>query len=149
MPNAAAAAAAVTAAAASAAACTNGAGGGRHRPPLCAPSPLPIPAVLRALCNAKMTRASIPPHVPSAAAPLAMHFLGLDSSTQSLTGVLVLLPAPDAASASKIVWEASVNFQERLPHYQTTSGVIKDGAVVQAPPLMWVEAVDLLMQQVP
>ena len=76
-----------------------------------------------------------------------MHFLGLDSSTQSLTGVLVLLPAPDAVAASKIVWEASVNFQERLPHYQTTSGVIKDGAAVQAPPLMWVEAVDLLMQQ--
>jgi xylulokinase len=76
-----------------------------------------------------------------------MHFLGLDSSTQSLTGVLVQLPSPDAVSGSKIVWEASVNFQERLPQYRTTSGIIKDGAVVQAPPLMWVEALDLLMQQ--
>jgi xylulokinase len=78
---------------------------------------------------------------------LEMHFLGLDSSTQSLTGVLVFLPSPDDVAASAIVWEASVNFQERLPHYQTTSGVIKDGAVVQAPPLMWVEALDLLLHQ--
>jgi xylulokinase len=77
----------------------------------------------------------------------AMHFLGLDSSTQSLTGVLVFLPSASAVDGSRIVWEASVNFQERLPHYHTTSGVIKDGAVVQAPPLMWVEALDLLMQQ--
>jgi xylulokinase len=76
-----------------------------------------------------------------------MHFLGLDSSTQSLTGVLVLLPSPDAVADSKIVWEASVNFQEQLPHYRTTSGVIKEGAVVQAPPLMWVEALDTLVQQ--
>jgi len=67
---------------------------------------------------------------PAAAAHARDAFSGLDSSTQSLTGVLVFLPSASAVDGSRIVWEASVNFQDRLPHYHTTSGVIKDGAVV-------------------
>ena len=70
-------------------------------------------------------------------------FLGLDSSTQSLSAVVVDL------STRQVVHETSLNFDKILPAYGTQNGVLRsqDPAVVHAPPLMWVEALDVLMAQ--
>ncbi|MES2476243.1 MAG: FGGY-family carbohydrate kinase [Verrucomicrobiota bacterium] len=70
-------------------------------------------------------------------------FLGIDSSTQSLTAVLI-----DPESA-KIACQISVNFGADLPHYQSPSGFIPGGenGVVHANPLMWLEALDLLFSR--
>lgn len=67
-------------------------------------------------------------------------FLGLDSSTQSLTAVII-----DPASGT-ITCQMAVNFGKDLPHFQSPSGFLPDGASgeVHANPLMWVEALDLL-----
>jgi xylulokinase len=69
--------------------------------------------------------------------------LGLDSSTQSLSAVLI-----DPA-ARQVVYETAVNFDADLPHYGTRNGVLRsdDPTVVHAPPLMWVEALDLLFER--
>ena len=66
--------------------------------------------------------------------------LGLDSSTQSISAVVLDI------DQQKIVHEAALNFSESFPHYQTTDGVLRheDPTVVHAPPLMWVEALDAL-----
>jgi xylulokinase len=67
-------------------------------------------------------------------------FLGLDSSTQSLTAVLI-----DPASG-EITCQLSVNFGADLPQYQSPSGFIPGGAAgeVHANPMMWLDALDLL-----
>jgi len=70
-------------------------------------------------------------------------FLGLDSSTQSLTAVII-----DPASG-RITCQLSVNFGGDLPQYQSPSGFIpggKDGEV-HANPLMWLDALDLLFSK--
>ena len=69
-------------------------------------------------------------------------YLGIDSSTQSITGLLI-----DTESQT-IIAEESINFDE---HFKATYGVengvfdLGDGAVHSAP-LMWAEALDLLLQ---
>jgi xylulokinase len=70
-------------------------------------------------------------------------FLGLDSSTQSLTAVLI-----DPLSG-EITYQLSVNFGADLPHYQSPSGFIPGGldGQVHANPLMWLEALDLLFSR--
>jgi xylulokinase len=67
-------------------------------------------------------------------------FLGLDSSTQSLTAVLI---DPDAG---ELTCQLSVNFGADLPQYQSPSGFIPGGAAgeVHADPMMWLDALDLL-----
>jgi xylulokinase len=67
-------------------------------------------------------------------------FLGLDSSTQSLTAVII-----DPAAGS-IVCQHSVNFGQDLPQYQSPSGFIPGGAdgQVHSNPLMWLDALELL-----
>lgn len=67
-------------------------------------------------------------------------FLGLDSSTQSLTAVLI------DPVAGEIICQLSVNFGSDLPAYQAPSGFIPGGIAgeVHADPLMWLEALDLL-----
>lgn len=70
-------------------------------------------------------------------------FLGLDSSTQSLSA-MVIDPA-----AGRVVCQHSVNFGKDLPQYGSPSGFIpggKDGEV-HADPRMWLEALDLLLGQ--
>jgi xylulokinase len=73
---------------------------------------------------------------------MARLFLGLDSSTQSLSAVLVDL------EARRVVLEASLGFDEALPAYGTRHGVLRsdDPRVVHAPPLMWAEALDRLLE---
>lgn len=70
-------------------------------------------------------------------------FLGLDSSTQSITAVII-----DPSSGS-ITCQLSVNFGNDLPKYQSPSGFIPGGhgGEVHADPLMWLEALDLLFNR--
>jgi xylulokinase len=67
-------------------------------------------------------------------------FLGLDSSTQSLSAVVIDL------DTRKVVYEKSLNFDQALPHYKTKNGVLasRDALVKHSPPLMWAEALDLM-----
>ena len=69
-----------------------------------------------------------------------MRFLGLDSSTQSLTALLV-----DTDTGEVI--DRSVAFGARLPQYKSPSGFLAhpDPRVKHSDPLMWVEALDLLL----
>ncbi len=70
-------------------------------------------------------------------------FLGLDSSTQSLTAV-VLDPG-----AGRIVRTEALNFGAELPHYGAPNGFIPGGAAgeVHADPRMWLEALDRLLER--
>ena len=70
-----------------------------------------------------------------------MIFLGLDSSTQSLTAILI------DTDTRQIIHEASVVFDQDLSEYGTANGVLRDDdpTVVHAPPALWVEALDLLL----
>ncbi|MCH7226370.1 xylulokinase [Haloferula sp. A504] len=70
-------------------------------------------------------------------------FLGLDSSTQSLSALVI-----DPASG-RIVHEESVNFGTDLPQYRSPSGFIPGGpdGEVHADPRMWIEAIDLLFSR--
>ncbi|HVM59470.1 MAG TPA: FGGY-family carbohydrate kinase [Verrucomicrobiae bacterium] len=72
---------------------------------------------------------------------MANLFLGLDSSTQSLSAIVI---DPDAR---RIVCHHSLNFDQALPHYGTVNGTLRsdDPLVVHSPPLMWVEALDVLL----
>src|SRR5271154_5274065 len=71
---------------------------------------------------------------------MAKLFLGLDSSTQSLSAVVIDL------DARKVVYEKSLNFDQALPHYKTQNGVLsnRDPLVKHSSPLMWAEALDLI-----
>ena len=70
-------------------------------------------------------------------------YLGLDSSTQSLTAVVIQIDDDER----RVLLETSLNFDEVLPHYGTRNGVLPDAdpAVGLAPPLMWAEALDVMM----
>lgn len=68
-------------------------------------------------------------------------YLGIDSSTQSLSG-MVLDP-----TSGRIVCEASVNFGADLPQYGAPSGFIPGGVdgEVHSDPRMWLEALDEML----
>jgi xylulokinase len=70
-------------------------------------------------------------------------FLGLDSSTQSLSALLI------DTDTGKVVVDKSVNYGERLPQYQSPKGFLAnaDASVKHSDPLMWVEALDLLLRE--
>jgi xylulokinase len=70
-------------------------------------------------------------------------YLGLDSSTQSLTAVVIEI----TGSTRRVVHQDSLVFDADLPHYGTTNGVTPsdDERVRTAPPLMWVDALDHMM----
>lgn len=67
-------------------------------------------------------------------------YLGLDSSTQSLTALIV-----DTETGETI--DRGVVFGERLPQYRSPKGFLPgdDPRVRHSDPLMWVEALDLLL----
>jgi xylulokinase len=74
---------------------------------------------------------------------MARLFLGLDSSTQSVSAIVI------DYDARKVVYESSLNFDETLPHFRTRNGTLPSGdpLVVHSPPLMWAEALDVLFAQ--
>lgn len=69
-------------------------------------------------------------------------YLGIDSSTQSITGLLI------DSEAHAIIAEESINFDAHFKDaYGVENGVFELGAgAVHSAPLMWVEALDLLLQ---
>lgn len=74
---------------------------------------------------------------------MSRYYLGLDSSTQSLSAILI-----DNDSGS-VIYEQSLNYSTELPGYGVTDGFLPSTTpgVVHAPPLMWVEALDQLLLQ--
>lgn len=70
-------------------------------------------------------------------------YLGLDSSTQSLTAVLIEVDRGRA----QVVWEHSLNFDEAFPEFGTVHGVLPgdDPLVRVSSPLMWVAALEAMM----
>lgn len=71
-------------------------------------------------------------------------FMGLDSSTQSLTAVVV------DVDEGEIILEQSVNFGSDLPEYDSPQGFLAhpDPLVKHADPLLWAAALDRLLQVV-
>lgn len=71
---------------------------------------------------------------------MARLFLGLDSSTQSLSGVITDL------DTRAVVYEKSLNFERDLPEFKTRNGVLpnRDPLVRHSSPLLWVAALDKL-----
>ncbi|XP_010482243.1 PREDICTED: xylulose kinase-like [Camelina sativa] len=70
-------------------------------------------------------------------------FLGFDSSTQSLKATVL-------DSDLNIIKTELVHFDSDLPHYKTKDGVYRDTTVngrIVSPTLMWVEALDLILQK--
>jgi xylulokinase len=69
------------------------------------------------------------------------HYLGIDSSTQSMTGLII-----DTKSATMVA-EESINFDEHYAEaYGISNGVVDRGdGVVHSYPLMWVDALDRLL----
>jgi xylulokinase len=74
---------------------------------------------------------------------MARLFLGLDSSTQSLSAIVI------DYDARQVVYEHSLNFDKALPQYRTQNGVLPhpDPLVKHSPPMMWAEALDLMFEQ--
>lgn len=68
-------------------------------------------------------------------------YLGLDSSTQSLSAMII------DTEAGKVVLDQSINYGKALPQYGSPSGFLpnEDAQIKHADPLMWVEALDLLL----
>lgn len=70
-------------------------------------------------------------------------YLGLDSSTQSLTAMVIEI---DGATRG-VVFEHSFRFDDEFPDYGTTNGVLRgpDPREVWSSPLLWAEALDRMM----
>ena len=70
------------------------------------------------------------------------YFLGLDSSTQALKGLII-------DETARVIHETVVNFDRDLPEFKTKGGVHRqaDGLTVTSPALMWTAALDLLLER--
>jgi xylulokinase len=71
------------------------------------------------------------------------YFLGLDASTQSLSAVVI------NTTSGKVILEKSVNFGDNLPQYDCPNGFIEndDPLLRHSDPMMWLAALDLLLQR--
>ena len=74
---------------------------------------------------------------------MARLFLGIDSSTQSLSAVVIDL------DSHKVVYEKSLNFDQALPQFKTRNGVLpnRDPLVKHSSPKLWAAALDKLFAQ--
>jgi xylulokinase len=70
-------------------------------------------------------------------------YLGLDSSTQSVTATAIEVEGDRRA----ILFERTFRYDDELPRYGTKHGVLSshDPKVVHAPPLMWSEGLDRMI----
>jgi xylulokinase len=70
-------------------------------------------------------------------------YLGLDSSTQSLTAMVVEIDG----GARGVVFEHSFRFDDEFPEYGTSNGVVRgsDPREVWSSPLLWADALDRMM----
>ena len=73
-------------------------------------------------------------------------YLGLDSSTQSLSALVVQIDD----DVRRVVFEDSLSFDDAFPEYGTKHGVLpgRDPAVAVSSPLLWVAALDAMMARV-
>ena len=73
-------------------------------------------------------------------------YLGLDSSTQSLTAIVLDVEGDQR----RVAFESSLSFDQALPHYGTRHGVLPDDdpTVAVSSPLMWAEALDVMLARV-
>ena len=71
-------------------------------------------------------------------------FLGLDSSTQSLSALAV------DTDSGRVVLDESVSFGQDLPEYQSPTGFLQaeDPRLKHADPLLWVAALDRLFEKI-
>ena len=71
-------------------------------------------------------------------------YLGLDSSTQSLTATAIAVDGP----RREIIYEHSIAFDEAFPEYRTRHGVLPsdDPRRGTAPPLLWVDTLDRMFE---
>ena len=69
-------------------------------------------------------------------------FLGLDCSTQSLTGIII------DYNSRNVIFRHVLNYDKDLEQYHTTNGVYfsQDGKTVHSNPMMWVEAIEALLK---
>jgi xylulokinase len=72
-------------------------------------------------------------------------YLGLDSSTQSLSAIVLEV----VGDRRRVAFESSIAFDEAFPKYGTQHGVLPgaDPATAVSPPLLWVEALELMMER--
>ena len=70
-------------------------------------------------------------------------YLGLDSSTQSLTAIVIEVNGTDA----RVVFDASLPFDETFPQYGTDHGVLPRTQPDEAfsSPVMWAEALEAIL----
>ena len=70
-------------------------------------------------------------------------YLGFDSSTQSLSAMAI------DVDRGEVVVDEAVNFGSDLPHYDSPNGFLshEDPSIKHSDPLMWVEALDLLLKR--
>ncbi len=83
-------------------------------------------------------------------------YLGLDSSTQSLSAIVIEVSGTDA----RIVFDASLPFDETFPQYGTEHGVLAAGPAsalrasagqageVVSSPVMWADALEAMMRRI-
>jgi xylulokinase len=73
-------------------------------------------------------------------------YLGLDSSTQSLTAIVL----EAAGGRAQVALETSFAFDEALPQYGTRHGVLPrtEAGVAVSSPLMWADALDRMLARV-
>jgi len=73
-------------------------------------------------------------------------YLGLDSSTQSLTAIVLEVDR----AGTRLVYEQSLHFDDALPEYGTRHGVIPgaETGVAVSSPLLWADALDLMMGKI-
>ena len=71
-------------------------------------------------------------------------YLGLDSSTQSLSALAI------DTDSGRVVLDQSVHYGSALPEYRSPNGFLEDAdpAVRHSDPLMWVDALDRLLEAV-
>ena len=73
-------------------------------------------------------------------------YLGLDSSTQSLTAIVIDVER----DRREVVFQSSLQFDAALPQYGTRHGVLPhdDPSIAQSSPAMWADALDLMLARV-
>ena len=73
-------------------------------------------------------------------------YLGLDSSTQSLTAIVIDVEG----NRREVVFQSSLQFDEALPQYGTRHGVLPhdDPSIAHSPPAMWADALDIMLGRV-
>lgn len=81
--------------------------------------------------------------IPDSLWRMSKLFLGLDSSTQSLSAILI------DVDKQKVVYEKSLNFDQALPQFKTRNGVLpnRNPLVKHSTPLLWAAALDKLFAQ--